>query len=151
MDSARISTLSHNILGVLDVRNLLILSVLGLAACSQPGVHGDWSQGARFAPNTAAEFHARAKRGEPGVFPAPTGYSVYTEQERIASGAATSDGVIRQGTASSRTGLYSETEALVQVSETQTVKVRKVGNTTVKTYTYGTPRRKAVVETEYVQ
>ncbi|RLJ59151.1 hypothetical protein BCF46_1295 [Litoreibacter meonggei] len=133
------------------MKNLLLLSVLGLAACTEArGVHGDWAQGAHFSPNTATEFRARAQRGEPGVFPAPTGYSVYTERQRIASGAAASDGVIRQGTASSRTGLYSETEAVVQVSATETVKIRKVGNTTVKTYTYGTPPRKATVETEYV-
>lgn len=90
-----------------DVNKLLLLSVLGLAACTEArGVHGDWAQGARFAPSSATEYRARALRGEPGVFPAPSGYSVYTEQQRIAAGAASSDGVLRQGTASSRTGEF---------------------------------------------
>jgi hypothetical protein len=92
---------------VFDVKKLLLLSLLGLAGCAEsPGVHGDWAQGARFAPSSASEYHARAQRGEPGVFPAPSGYSVYTEQQRIAAGAAVSDGVIRQGTASSLTGEF---------------------------------------------
>ncbi|WP_298261374.1 hypothetical protein [uncultured Litoreibacter sp.] len=90
------------------MKKLLLLSVLGLAACTETrGVHGDWVQGARFAPNDVVEYRARAKRGEPGVFPAPSGYSVYTRQQRIAAGAASADGVIRKGTASSRTGVYS--------------------------------------------
>lgn len=90
-----------------DVKNLLLLSLLGLAACSESrGVHGDWAQGAGSSPYTAAEFRARAQRGEPGVFPAPSGYSVYTAQQRAAAGAAPSDGVIRQGTASSLTGEF---------------------------------------------
>lgn len=70
-------------------------------------MHGDWAEGARFVPSTSAEYHARAARGEPGVFPAPSGYSIFTEQQRIAAGAAASDGVLRQGTASSRTGEFS--------------------------------------------
>lgn len=95
-------------MGVFDLNKLFLLSILGLAACTESrGVHSDWSQGARFAPNSAVEFHARAQRGEPGVFPAPSGYSLYTEQQRIAAGASASDGTIRQGTASSRTGEFS--------------------------------------------
>ena len=98
---------AHNILGVFDVNKLFLLSVLGLTACADgPGVHGDWAQGARNSPYSVAEFRARAQRGEPGVFPAPSGYSIYTEQQRIAAGAASSDGVLRQGTASSRTGEF---------------------------------------------
>ncbi|MEP3347935.1 MAG: hypothetical protein ABJN34_02895 [Litoreibacter sp.] len=89
------------------MNKLLLLSVLGLAACTESrGVHEDWVEGAHFAPSSASEYHARAARGEPGVFPAPSGYSIFTEQQRIASGAAASDGTIRQGTASSRTGQF---------------------------------------------
>lgn len=50
---------------------------------------------------------ARSARGEPGVFPAPSGYSVFSDKQRAAAGASASDGVIRQGTASSRTGEFS--------------------------------------------
>ena len=89
------------------MNKLLLLSVVGLAACTQQnGVHGDWSEGAGFAPSTAAEYHARAKRGEPGLYPAPSGYSLYTARQRAATSAASGTAPTRVGTASSRTGEY---------------------------------------------
>jgi len=96
---------AHHILGVFDVKKLLLLSVLALAACTESrGVHSDWSEGAHFSPYGKAEFNARAARGEPGVFPAPSGYSVYAGKTVNQQGGPR---VVQQGTASSRTGEFS--------------------------------------------
>lgn len=75
-------------------------------------MHSDWATGAEFGPSSRVEFLARAERGEPGVFPAPSGYSVYTQRQRAATGAAGAATVLRQGTASSRTGEYITNGAL---------------------------------------
>ncbi|PTX54133.1 hypothetical protein C8N43_2939 [Litoreibacter ponti] len=88
------------------MKKLLILPILALAACSdQRGVHNDWLTGAEFGPSSKVEFQARAARGEPGVFPAPSGYSVFTDRERAAVGTSQVR-TVRQGTASSRTGEF---------------------------------------------
>lgn len=76
---------------------------MALTACESRGVHSDWSEGAHFSPYTQAEFNARAARGEPGVFPAPTGYSIYASK-KVNNQAGPR--VVQQGTASSRTGEF---------------------------------------------